>query len=402
MKLLKSKNVYLDYQLVPASVLINNEKIVDILPYDYQAEEIETFDLKDNYLTPGIIDLHNHGFAGWAFTSVLDQDDLILFSKRLASLGITSLLATTSFSGYQTIVDNYNHPDLKTTILGIHAEGPFLNDKQPGAANPHYGFPKPDLKHLEKMYQASHGLLKYLTMAVELEGTKSLLEFANAHNILVALGHSEASYQDVANNHQYLRAFTHVGNAMKGINHRAVGALGAALLMDDLYVEIIGDVLHLSKGMLEIIYRMKPLDKMVLVSDSTALSGLPAGKYNFPNNEVTITEEGLVVNQVGRLGGSSFPVLTHLKLLHEKLDWPLEELFAMISYNPARLINCFNEIGSIEKNKFANLIVLDQDLDLLKTFHRGELVYKQGQDLILTNPKLPKLINNPELLNYYK
>ena len=261
---------------------------------------------------------------------------------------------------------------------------------------------KPDLKHLEKMYENSQGLLKYLTLALELEGIEPLIKFADSNNILLAAGHTEASYQEILKYQDYLRSFTHLGNAMKGINHRAVGTLGAGLLIDDLYTEIIGDLLHLAPEMMEIIYKVKPKDKMVLVSDSTALSGLPKGKYQFPNNEITITEEGLVVNEVGRLGGSSFPVLTHLKIIYERLNWPLEELLAMVSINPARLLKIDNELGSIEKGKFADLIVLDKSLNLLNTFLHGKLVYTRGEDLVLTNPKLPKLINNPELLNYYK
>ena len=82
MKLLKSRQVYINNTFIPASILINDDKIIDILPYEYHDTNIEIIDFKNNYLTPGIIDIHNHGFAGWAFTSVLDKDDLILLSDR--------------------------------------------------------------------------------------------------------------------------------------------------------------------------------------------------------------------------------------------------------------------------------------------------------------------------------
>lgn len=402
MYLIRSPKIFIRQKFTPATLLIKDEKIAAILPYDYVDQSLKLEQDYTDLIIPGLIDIHNHGMAGWSFTGALTDEDFLPLTKRLASVGITSLLATTAFSGYPVLVRNYERPDLAVSILGLHAEGPFLNDAQPGAAFPFQGFPAPSLAKFKQMVAVSQGSLKYLTIAVELPETLPILKYAKDNGVLVAVGHSEASYADIIAKADYLSAFTHVGNAMKGIHHRAVGTFGAGLLMDDLWVELIGDGLHLAPETLQIIYRIKPHQKMILVSDFTALAGLPAGQYQLPSNLITISEQGLITNEAGRLGGSSFSVLAQLRYLWQEVKFPLTELIPMATSNPAELLGCSDLRGEIATGKFADLLIVDQALQLQKTIHHGQIVYQAEDKIQLSNAKLEQLLHNPEFLNYYQ
>lgn len=397
---LKSTNVFINQKFIPAILHLENDIIIEILPYDTVVEPL--CDYQNALIIPGLIDIHTHGYGGWSFTGVSTVEDIVAYSQMIASLGITSILATTALSGYQTIVKAISNPQLAINILGIHAEGPFLNDSQPGAANPHPGFPKPNLKLMEIMYKTAAGHLKYLTFAPEIDGCQAIIDFCLQHDITLAAGHTEATYQEITQHLPAIKAMTHLGNAMKGIHHREVGAFGAGLLHHELFTEIIADGLHLSLETLQLIYRLKPLDKLIIISDSTALAGLPAGDYHLPNNTITLTKEGKIVNEIGRISGSSYPVLNGIKVLTQQVNVPLEEAIMMATINPATLLGLQDKIGSLDIDKHADITVLSDQFEVIATYQRGNLVYQQGQPVVTTNPKLKQLLQNPDFLNYYQ
>jgi N-acetylglucosamine-6-phosphate deacetylase len=395
--ILQSTRILIDNQIRAGKLLIKEGKIAAILPF--HDENPTDLDVGDALIAPGLIDSHTHGFAGWSFTGVITPEEIVDLSQKYASFGVTSMLASSAFKGYKPIVEAIKTKDLKVKILGIHAEGPFLSSKQFGAAKPGTLFPAPDKIHARKMIEEAQGYLRMVTLAPEVEGNLELIDLFHESGILIGAGHTDATRAQLKSCAGKIDVFTHMGNAMKGIHHREIGTLGTALL-SDVPCEIIADGLHLCRDMLELVFRLKPIDQLILISDSTALAGLPVGQYDLPGGIIYVHEDGLVTNEYGRISGSSRPIVKNIKVLHE-MGISLPDIFRMGSFNPARQFGISDMTGSIGVGKFADLVVLDQDLSVVMTMVEGKIVYRKGQAMKEFNPRTESLLRDPEFRGYY-
>jgi len=395
---IKSTKVYLENEFKPAILEIEDQIITDILAYE---TAVQAVDYHDDYIIPGLIDIHTHGYAGWSFTGVTDRQALTELTLKMASFGITSMLTSASYGGYNEIANFIESKQPYTRILGIHAEGPFLNSKQFGAARPGTIFPAPNIEQAKDIYNTCRNHLRYTTIAPENENACEVIEFFREKGVVVAYGHSEATAEEMKEYLPYCDSFTHLGNAMKGIHHRDVGTLGAGMLSDK-YCEIISDGTHLCKDMLDIILRIKDWDKLVVISDSIGLSGLKPGEYNLPDHTINVREkDGAIINEFGRIGGSGNCVKDNLVCLHRLLQIPFEKVLPMATINAATLIKEPN-IGLIKKGYHADITVLNSDYQTIATYVNGNKVYDQNTTLDYQNPRLDSLLHNPEFINYYK
>lgn len=401
--LLKSNNICLPDCITSGVIEIENGIITAIHPYDHQCENM--IDYEDQYILPGLIDIHTHGYGGWAFDSTLQAHDLSDMTKRFASLGVTSLLASSSVGCYQTLVDwiNSSHKH-GANILGIHAEGPFLNDVRHGAAPPGTHFPTPNLDYAKTMFHSAKGYLKYMTIAPELVGASEICQWMSKNGIVMAAGHTEATYNIIqdAVNRLSIQSMTHLGNAMTGIHHREVGAFGAGLLIDPLYCEIIGDGIHLSNEMLSIIFKSKPLSKLILISDSIALGGVEPGQYQLKDLILTISDDGIITNQYGHISGSSKPLIYGVQNILSRFDLPMYQVINMATLNPAKLLKIDNKKGSIEVGKDADLLIATALIEPIICFRAGIPIYHCQDSIIKQNPNLKEVIKDPQFLNFYE
>ena len=395
--ILQSKRILLNDQIKSGKLLIQNGLIDAILPYE--DERSSDLDVGDCLVAPGLIDSHTHGFAGWSLTGVITPKEVSDLSLKMASFGVTSMLASSAFKGYKPIVEAIKNQQLSCKILGIHAEGPFLSSKQFGAAKPGTLFPAPDKDRALAMIKEAQGYLKMVTLAPEVEGNIELMDLFHGAGILVGAGHTDATRAELKRCAGKIDVYTHTGNAMKGIHHREIGTLGTALL-SDVPCEIIADGLHLCRDMLELVFRLKPIDQLILISDSTAMAGLPVGQYDLPGGIIYVHEDGLVTNEYGRISGSSRPIVKNIQVLLE-MGISLPDIFKMGSFNPARQLGISNVTGTIEEGKMADLIVLDEQLSVVLTMVDGEIVYRQGQTMLEFNPRTQSLLSNPEFRGYY-
>ncbi|MGN1343228.1 MAG: N-acetylglucosamine-6-phosphate deacetylase [Traorella sp.] len=382
--LVHSKRIYVPDGCIDATLHIEDGKIVDII-YENGPVDLELGDLR---VIPGIIDTHNHGTMGYSLGFGSDGDmekNVRGYLKGLAAQGVTACLPTASVEYFSTIADVMDTEIDGAMPLGIHSEGPYLN--RVGEKGVDTGHPNIDLDYIKKMIELGKGKLKLVALAPELEGAKEAIEYFTSHNIRCAFAHSNMMY------HEALEAFkwgisvtTHTANVMSGIHHRNMGGLGACLLNDDVYNEMICDGMHVSNEMLTLMMRVKnnALEKIMMVSDCTPASGAPVGHYRFGGMDVYIDERGFCLTDTGRLMGSTMPVIGGIKNLYQNLGFDLNDIIKMSSQNPAKVYEATTK-GSLEIGKDADFVVLNDDFEVLQTYREGHCIYNHEIDKHLFN-----------------
>ena len=386
---IRSKRIYVPDGCVSGIINVEDGKIVDILNYNAKVSvDIEADAFR---VLPGIIDTHNHGTMGYSLMGVEDEAEkeknVRGYLKGLASQGVTACLPTADHGLFKTIASVAKGEIDGARPIGIHSEGPYLN--RVGEKGVDTGHPEVDLSYVKKMYEDSEGMLKLFAIAPELEGSKEVIEYLNSVGCRCAFAHSNMNY------HEALEAFkwgisvtTHTANVMAGIHHRNMGGLGACLLCDDVYNELICDGLHVSNEMIELMLRVKndPFNKVMMVSDNVPMGGAPIGRYNLGGLglQVNIDEKGYCLSDTGRLCGSTVPVIKGIKNLVENVGIGMRNVIKMSSANPAKVYGAVNK-GSIEKGKDADLIVIDDDYNVLYTISEGRIVYDHQKDTDVFN-----------------
>ena len=278
--------------------------------------------------------------------------------------------------------------------IGIHSEGPYLN--RVGENGIKEGYPEIKMEYLEKMVNDADGMLKLVAIAPEIPNAKEAIDYFTSQGIRCAFAHSDADYHLAMESFKWgISVTTHTANVMSGIHHRKMGGLGACLLNDDVYNEIICDGLHVSNEMIEIMLRIKKdaFNKVIMVSDTIAMSGAPVGHYSIPGMlDVNITKEGYCLTDTGRLYGSTIPVIGGIKNLVENLQINLSDVLTMSSYNPAHVYGAHSK-GSLEIGKDADFVVIDDEFNVLKTYRSGKCIFDKDKDTQLFNQLFLKLTN---------
>ena len=340
---------------------------------------------------PGIIDVHNHGFGGWSMTDPCTDEDIRGYVKALASIGITGILPTAKEDAFEAIARVMDQEYEGAVIYGIHSEGPFW--ARGGEKTVGQTWPAPDVAETERLIEKAHGKMKVMAIAPELPGAYDVIRCLHKHQIKVACCHTAAYAKDIyeAKKMAGFDIATHLGNGMRGIHHRDVGTLGALLLLDNIYYEVITDLNHICPDMLKIMFKLQPYSKFCLISDSNFIAGLPTGTYIRYGRENYADEKGLILNSDGRICGSGSWVLRNIKQLVTKVGVPVEQAFYMASINPARYLGTDGETVSLQTGKRADMIFVNDDFVCERTFVGGKLVYDRNIDT-------PETIFNAEAL----
>lgn len=346
-------------------------------------EEDGLVELPDNYVVvPGFIDEHIHGAAG---SDAMDgtAQDLNNIAKALASEGTTAFCATTMTQSPENItkaleaVKEYreaNHQD-GAEVLGVHLEGPFISKDFVGAQPIEY-VAQPNVEVFKKYQEASGNSVKIVSLAPEVEGSAELIEYLKSQNIVASIGHTNAKYADVEKAVQAgATTLTHTYNAMKPVHHREIGTVGAGFLFDELACECICDGIHVSAPAIRLLYKNKPFDKMVLITDAMRAKHMPDGVSEL-GGQVVIVKNGEARLENGTLAGSVLKMNNAVKNVMKFLDLPLEEVVKLASINPAKNLGVDNYLGSITVGKRADFVILDQDLNVVKTVRAGVTIYE--------------------------
>lgn len=365
-----------DSSLRPECVGISNGVISSV--GDAAAEKNAAIDLRGATLFPGFIDIHNHGAAG-VDVNEADADSLLEVSRFLATRGVTSWLPTfvpDSFETYKRVIAAIDEVMARQTnlavaqIVGVHYEGVFASKQMCGALRPEYfkTFSGVELAELPRLKGGAH----LTTLAPEIDGGIELIKALVKENWIPSVGHTKADFATLqAAFDAGARHVTHLFNAMTGIHHRDVGVAGWALTNDDVSCEIIADCIHVHPEMLKFAANSKPSDKLILVSDSVAPTGLGDGEFELWGETISV-RDGRTQNERGSIAGS---VITSLDAVRNylKLGFEPEIVAKMASTNPAALLG-LTDRGAIEPGMRADLVAINDAGEVVMTIIGGRVV----------------------------
>lgn len=374
--IIQSKRVWILEHFMPAQVEIEGDKMVGIYPYDSKSTDLDYGNLR---ITPGFIDTHCHGAFGFD-TNDADEEGLRRWLKDAPKEGITSLCPTTitqSESVLTKALENvakvYESNHEGAQIVGIHFEGPYLNVKYKGA-QPEAHIVPPNLEQFNRFYEASKGLIKIITMATEndphFEFTKALTKMG----IAIHIGHSAATYEEAVMAYANgALGSTHTFNGMSGLTHRQPNLAGAALHLNSMYSELICDGIHVSVPVMNLVYRTKDKDKVILITDALAAKGVGVGHYVFGGQEIDVKESGAAyLSKEGNLAGSTLYYNMGLKNVIEDAQVNLQAAINSATINPARLLKIDDHKGLIKTGYDADLVVLNEDYSIKQTYVLGK------------------------------
>jgi N-acetylglucosamine-6-phosphate deacetylase len=340
--------------------------------------DAERVDLRGHTLVPGLIDLHVHGALGHDATDAT-PDGLREMARFYARHGVTGFMATTVtaaperiMTALETIAGVMEEGSGGAAILGAHVEGPFLDEGKRGAQ---------DGVHIRRAdpeeYRAFFGtrIVRLITVAPEYAENQELIRYAASHGAIASIGHTRASYEQVRRAVELgATQVCHVFNGMVPLHHREPGALGAALTSDELRCELIADGVHIHPAVLKLAVRAKGVERIVLITDAMRGAGMPDGTYNLGDVTVTV-EEGIARTAEGALAGSTLTLERAVANIMAAADLSLDQALSMATVNPARALGLQGRKGSIAVGKDADLVVLDDDLQVQRTLVAGRTVY---------------------------
>lgn len=384
MKAIINGRLILESQVIEKGFILFDDKIKALgTMSDYEvllsqkqlnSGEVETIEADGKLVSPGFIDIHVHG-AGGCDTMDGTPEALETLSDTIFKSGVTRYLATTMTmpkpaikNALRTIRDRMTQQEgLRTArLVGVHLEGPFINLEKKGAQNgayviePSYEFIKDDLD-----------IIKIITIAPENDADFTFIEKMKAHpSVKLSIGHTNSNFETAMSAFENgVTHITHCFNAMPPLHHREPGVIGA-MLSEPFTAELIADEVHVHKGLFKGLSRCLDKDKLVLITDSMRAGGLEDGQYDLGGQNV-IVKDGACRLEDGTLAGS---VLTMDRAVYNFMNntkLPLHEVFNLACLNPAKVIGMDSLYGSLSVGKIADINILDDKCNILKTFVEG-------------------------------
>lgn len=346
---------------------------------DYTAQDEEVIDLKGKRIIPGMIDVHIHG--GYDVDTMDgDREALVRLSEAMLAEGVTSFFATTITQDWEQITCALQAArdvieTRQTTIEGIHLEGPFINPDYAGA-QPLSFIVEPDVEQFLKWQQASGNHIKLVTYAPERPGARAFETAVRETGAVPSAGHTDATFEE--NRTGNVTHGTHVYNQMRALHHREPGTVGYCLLERTVFAEIIPDGIHSSKEMVEFAYRMKGPERLTVITDAMRAKGLSDGAYEL-GGQAVVVKEGAARLMNGSLAGSVLTMDQALRNIIAFTGCSLEQAVQMTSVNQAEEFG-LTQKGRLEQGKDADFVVLDTNLNVEQTIHRGIIHHFQKRE----------------------
>jgi len=346
-----------------------------------QAHASEVLDLYGNYLAPGFIDLHVHGARG-RDTMEASAEAFRAICDYHAGGGTTSLLLTTATAPMNDITDVLNTVrDYRGSIkqlVGVHVEGPFVSKAKCGAQRAEF-IQNPSRASVQQLLEHAN-LIKRITIAPELPGSVEAIENFHTHGISISGGHSDAWDEEAQEGFaRGMRSVTHTFNCMSSARRRGIyrvgGLLEFALSEPQISCELIADGHHVSETLTKMLYRVKGPGGICLVTDATAGAGLPNGSQFALFGRDCLVEDGVcLLSDRTALAGSASRMIDLVRTMVMKVNVPLCEAVVMATENAARAIG-LEWKGRLEVGADADLVVLSPELEVVRTFSRGEQIF---------------------------
>ncbi|CAM4356292.1 N-acetylglucosamine-6-phosphate deacetylase [Pedobacter westerhofensis] len=371
------------------TVLIKDGIIQDILAGNPEIEGAEEIDAGGHYVSAGFIDLHVHGGGGHDFMDNTVEAFLGVAETHV-KYGTTAMYPTTLSSTKQDILDTIATYQLAldqntngSQFLGLHLEGPYFAMAQRGAQDPKY-IRDPDPEEYKEIL-ADNKVVKRWSAAPELKGAIEFSRYLLSKNILPALAHTDAVYDEVLEGYQngYTLA-THLYSGMSGVTrrnaYRYAGVIESAFLIDGMSVEVIGDGIHLPAPLLQLIYKIKGADRIALITDAMRAAGMPPGESilgGLKNGLKVIVEDGVAkLPDRKSFAGSVTTADCLVRNMVNLAGVTLAEAVKMITETPAAIMGISDRKGSLVKGKDADLVIFNSNIGIQKTIIKGKVVYQ--------------------------
>lgn len=346
------------------------------------------------WIAPALVDIQVNGFAGYDLNvDTVTATDVCEMVRALWRVGTGFLCPTIVTASFESIENSLRaiveacETDLMVaySILGIHLEGPYISTEDgPRGAHPLEHVREPDWDEFQQWQDIAEGMIRVVTLAPEKEGAYPFIEKLVANDIIVSLGHTDASAEDIrAAVNAGAKLSTHLGNGAHAVIRRHPNYIWEQLAADELHASLIVDGHHLPPTVVKSMMRAKTLNRCILISDATALAGMPPGAYQFAGQPVELTADRCVrLAGTEYLAGSAIELARGVENSVRFTGISLVDAVALATRQPARLLGMEEEIGNIGKNASPNLILFQWnnatcEIDLIATILRGQVVYQK-------------------------
>ena len=398
--LIYNGRIVAETHLLPSGyVLIQQSRIVSIGSDWAGLEADQRFDAGGLIVSPGFIDMHTHGLGKLDFMES-DTESVVQGLHDYAGFGITRVVASTLSNPLSTIIAQVQrlrlareNPEYGDMLHGVHVEGPWLAPRCRGGHALEY-LRVPEKQDVERLLGEVGDVIKTVTFAPELPNSVWLTEQLVRHDIVPVLGHTEASFEDAERVILAgARHVTHMYDTTMGYKENPDEALvmmpgmeTAVLMHDDVSIELIGCPVHVPPPFFRLINKVKPRDKKVIVSDSLVGTGQPDGTVlTYKDGREVYVSDGVLrmidddPNVHGNLTGSAVTMNVALRRLSDYAQIPVQEAIRWGSINPATTLGIQDETGSIRVGKFADLLLMDDDFQIVGTFLKGKRIFSASR-----------------------
>jgi N-acetylglucosamine-6-phosphate deacetylase len=337
-------------------------------------------DLSGHYVVPGFVDMHVHGGGGGAFSSgrIDEARNAVAFHLSHGTTTIMASTVTGALSDLERYVAELAELVEDDVLAGIHLEGPFIARSRCGAHDPNLLLdPAPEA--VKRLVKAGRGTVKMVTLAPELEHGLEATGLLADSGVIAAIGHTDATYAEsnlaIARG---ARVATHVFNAMRPVHHREPGPVTAALEQEEVFVEVVNDGMHVHPSVVHLVFSAAGAHRVALITDAMEAAGAADGKY--PLGPLTVEVSGGAVRVAGTdtLAGSTLTMDNALRNTVLSVGVPIEQAAVSAALTPARALGLEDRVGSLEIGKYADLVVLNEDLRVVAVMRRGRWVHGMG------------------------
>jgi N-acetylglucosamine-6-phosphate deacetylase len=350
----------------------------------FAQEDTEIIIEDEMTIIPGMLDIHTHGAMGVDFIDV-DEEKMKKVSQRFLMEGVTGFCTSTMVlkrEKEKELLKKFGElPELFTPRwLGVHLEGPHMNEKYHAMMDPRY-LRKPSVEELVENVELTNHRLRMVTMAPELEGAKEFIEACVEHDVKVMLAHSNATSKQTTEALRWgVSGFTHLYNAMSQHTHRNPGMVTAALLDDNIFKELIVDGYHIDEDVIRLTYKILGKDQIILITDAMPGKGLGDGEYEFGKLPCIIKDNKAFEKTSGRIAGSTLGMNDAVRNVMAFTGCSLSDAVVMACVNPAKLLKLDDRYGSLSKDKVADFVMMDDQMNVFATYIDARCVYRKSYE----------------------
>lgn len=353
---------------------IKEDKIIDIKEGSYQGNEKEIVDGNNKIALPGFIDLHTHGGYGVDFMEA-DGNQIKSFANKIYQEGVTTFLLTTLTSDKESLknvcLNVANIIEEVPSLYGIHFEGPYISYDYKGAQNENY-IRECNINEFVELQQVANGNIKYITLAPETKNSYEFIKYVSDRNVVVSVGHSAAKKehmtQAILNG---LTNVTHINNAMRKYGNEDADIIHEAI-KNHLYTECIFDGVHINKDILKALYNEIKEDRFIIVTDSLKEKRTDVTSFKLFGLQCYKNDTAIYLES-GKLAGSVLTMQQAIKNAQEFLGANLIALAKITSTNAAKSLK-LNDRGILEKGRLADIVLVDNELNIKDVYKLGKKV----------------------------